>query len=522
MHLPVFTSPKACCTWLQSIGVQSLSSDSREIQAGDAFLACSGYGSDGRLYLKQAVQKGALACLVEARDWDSFSPAVIKHLLEKGLIAAYPNLKAQVGSISSYFYGEPSQVLQVIAVTGTNGKTSIAWWLAQALESLPLPYQKACGFIGTLGSGQFADLFRLHTSDSHNLGTTRKGTLTTPDGVDLQKSLSQVVRGGCQVCTLEASSIGIAEHRLDATLIHTAIFSNLSQDHLDFHDSMESYWQAKQQLFYWPGLRYAILNIDDVKGQELELSLKQKSSGLSIWTTSSTQKKATLYAQTINEHSKGISFQVVEGQQKGEVITTLSGRYNVDNLLLVIAGLRTLGIPLSLATAVCTQLSAPSGRLQRVKIASVNPLPQVYIDYAHTPDALAKSLQSLRPLTQIHHGKLWCIFGCGGNRDKTKRPLMGQVAKKYADKLILTNDNPRYENPQHIIQDICLSLTGFQDYVVCLDRSQAIVNTVLQACPRDVVLIAGRGHEQYQQMGSQYLPLDDYQLAYQALSGNKR
>ena len=365
----------------------------------------------------------------------------------------------------------------MLAVTGTNGKTSTAWWLAQALQKLG----ESCTVVGTLGMGQ--------------PGQMQSTGLTTPNPLQLQQQLRVWADQGVHACAIEASSIGLQEHRLDGVHLRTAIFTNFSQDHLDYHGSMEAYWMAKQALFDWAGLRTAIVNMDDAKGAVL-LTHLQSQTACRIWTVG-LQAKADIQARRVQAVDQGMSFEVLEGQDVVTLTTDAVGEFNVLNLLGVVAALRDLGFTLQQAVHACEGLQAVPGRMQRLGEAHQ---PAVVIDYAHTPDAIDKALKALRPWAQARGGRLICVLGCGGDRDNSKRAPMARQAELGADVICLTSDNPRHEDPQHIVAQMLAGLQMPEAALVQIDRAQAIAQTIATATARDVVLIAGKGHETYQEI----------------------
>ncbi len=481
-------TPTQAVDWLRSHVRGQLRSDSRQLQAGDALLAWPGTAVDARTYVPAALAAGASACLVECNGVEAFA-------LDDSRIATYPDLKAASGLICSAWFGHPSEQLKVVAVTGTNGKTSSTWWLAQALSNLKQVAPIPCAVVGTLGVGVPPEVVSTG--------------LTTPDPLALQAALASFVAAGLQACAIEASSIGLQEHRMAGTQLHTAVFTNLTQDHLDYHGDMARYGQAKAQLFAWSGLRAAVLNVDDPFGQALASQLAQDRPELALWTVSlaaSTSAPARLHAEDVTYAAQGMTFNVVEDGQCLPLVTQLMGTYNVSNLLGVLAAMRSLGVPLADAVAACQQLTPVPGRMQCVSEPNY---PLVAVDYAHTPDALAKALDALRPMAQARGGQLWCVFGCGGDRDTRKRPLMGAVAAAHADQLMVTSDNPRSEAPDAIISQILLGLSGVAGVQVEPDRARAIAQTLSQAAARDVVLLAGKGHEDYQEIAGQRLPFSD-------------
>lgn len=462
-------TPEQAARWLRERVTGSLWTDSRKVAAGDGFIAWPGAATDGRKFVNDVLAAGAKACLIEHEGSEAWA-------FDDDRVAAFAGLKAATGPVASAYFEAPSQQLQVAAVTGTNGKTTSAWWLAQALGRLG----RKCGLVGTLGIGE--------------PGAMVFNGLTTPDPVLLQQALRRFVDQGFAACALEASSIGLVEHRLDATQVQVALFTNFTQDHLDYHGSMASYWQAKSMLFGWPGLKAAVINLDDERGSELATS--SATAALDVWTVSCAGP-ARLEARDIQHDPLGLRFEVVEGDARHSLSTRLVGQYNVSNLLGVIGALRAMGIALSDAVAVCGDLLPVPGRMETLAVAG---LPQVVIDYAHTPDALEKVLAALAPLAHSRGGQLWCVFGCGGDRDAGKRPLMGAVAEKIADQVVVTSDNPRGEAPLTIIDQILLGLSHRDTVHVQADRAAAIADALHQAQPNDVVLLAGKGHENYQEI----------------------
>jgi UDP-N-acetylmuramoyl-L-alanyl-D-glutamate--2,6-diaminopimelate ligase len=484
MPLTRLKSPEAAARWLSSWVTGTLRTDSRLVQPGDAFIAWPGYANDGRRFVQQALDAGASTCLVELDGVEAFG-------FEDARVATLPELKAVTGDIANAYFEHPSQRLKVVATTGTNGKTSTAWWTAQALTRLG----QRCGVMGTLGVGE--------------PGAVRATGLTTPDPVTLHAAFRGFVDQGFAACALEASSIGIVEHRLDAAKIDVALFTNFTRDHLDYHGSMAEYWEAKRRLFAWPGLKAAVINVDDEQGA----LLAAEPLALDVWTYA-VGGDARLVARDVRYVDGGLAFTLHEGDAAVEVRSTLIGEYNVHNLLAVIGGLRALGVALAEAAAVVPGLTPVPGRMQRVPGEDV----EVVVDYAHTPDALEKVLQALRPLAGARGGKLWCVFGCGGNRDATKRPLMGAIAARLADRVVATSDNPRDEAPCFILSQILAGVAGHDEIDVIEDRHEAIAFAVANAAPGDVVLLAGKGHEDYQEIKGVRRPFSDEAEARAALA----
>lgn len=474
-------TPAAAAAWLQARVTGALRTDSRLVQPGDGFIAWPGAATDARAHVAGALAKGAAACLVELAGAEPYAFADER-------VAAYAQLKAASGPLAAAYYGHPAAQLAVLAVTGTNGKTSTAWWLAQALSNLELSAHIPCGLVGTLGIGLVPKLV-----------TTG---MTTPDPVLLQHTFRHFVDTGVAACAIEVSSIGIDEHRLDGTPVHTAIFTNFTQDHLDYHGTMDAYWQSKAQLFQWPGLQAAVINMDDPQGAVL---VQEVSRQVDLWTVSCTGP-ARLMAQDIAYNAQGLRYTVVEGDERHVLQTQMIGSYNVANLLGVMAAMRSIGVPLAAAVDACSRLSPVPGRMECLGAPGQ---PLAAVDYAHTPDALGQALQALRSLADQRGGKLWCVFGCGGDRDSLKRPLMGATAARYADQVVVTSDNPRSEKPDAIIGQILLGLKGCNTVMVEPDRARAIARALNRAAANDVLLIAGKGHEDYQEVAGQRLPFSD-------------
>ena len=479
--------------WLRTRVTGTLHTDSRQVSPGDGFIAWPGAATDGRHHVADAMVRGATACLVELSGVGAFD-------FSGDHIAALQGLKAATGPIAAQWFAQPTAYLDVLAITGTNGKTSTAWWLAGALNALSNGERKdkaGCALVGTLGLGVPPAL--------------ESTGMTTPDPVRLQRAFRQFADQGLAACAIEASSIGLAEARLDGTAMRVAVFTNFTQDHLDYHGSMADYWLAKRALFEWPGLQAAVINVDDPAGAQLHAELA--AGALDLWSVSA-EGAARIAAQDIALGDQGLRFTVVEGADRQQLQTRVIGQYNVLNLLGVLATLRSLGVPLQSAVLACAGLQPVPGRMQRL-VAAGQPL--VAVDYAHTPDALEKALQALRPLAAERGGQLWCVFGCGGDRDASKRPLMGAVAQQQADQVVVTSDNPRSEDPAAILHQILQGTIASSVVRAEPDRAAAIAQAVAQAAPADVVLIAGKGHEDTQETAGVRLPFSDMAHAQSAL-----
>jgi len=487
--IQTFTQVSEAVAWLQAQGAQRLHSDSRQVAPGDAFVAWPGSGHDGRQFVAAALQAGAVACLVEAervQDWGFDDPR----------LAALAQLKALAGEVAHRFYRAPSAALRVVAITGTNGKTSSAWWCSQWLQALGEP----TALIGTLGTGAAG-------SALHSTG------FTTPDPMTLQTLLRRYADQGLVSVVMEASSIGIDEGRLNATRLHTAVFTNLSQDHLDYHGTMQAYWAAKRALFDWPGLQAAVVNLDDAHGRELAADLQQRA-GLDLWTVSTepeAQRPARLRLLERRWSASGIDFVVQEGQGGERISLSLDvvGDYNLSNLLCALAVLRIGGHTLAAAAQASAALTPVPGRMQAAWTDGPASLPLLLVDYAHSPDAVEKALQALQPLAEHRGGRLWCVLGCGGERDRSKRPLMAAAAEREAARLVLTSDNPRSEDPLQILLEMQAGLSEPVRAIVEPDRAEAIQEAVDMADARDIILLAGKGHEDYQEIAGVRHPFSD-------------
>jgi UDP-N-acetylmuramoyl-L-alanyl-D-glutamate--2,6-diaminopimelate ligase len=485
-------SVNAAMQWLRHKARLSahLSVDSRKLNPGDVFIAWPGAAHDGRRFAASALDQGAAACLMEEQGSANFAS-------EDSRVATLPGLKASLGDIASEWYGHPSREMDVIAVTGTNGKTSTTWWLSQALGSPALAQPVKTGVVGTLGVG-----IAPHVEPTG---------LTTPDPVMLHRTLRDFVQQGVGACAMEASSIGLEEERMAGLAIRVAVFTNFTQDHLDYHGSMAAYWQAKARLFAWPGLQAVVLNADASQTQALIDSLPPE---IEVWTYGLHQA-ARLQAKNVSHTAQGMRFEVHEGSESVDLHTQAIGDFNVANLLAVIGSLRALGHPLAQAVKACEGLLPVPGRLQCV---GGDAQPLACVDYAHTPDALEKVLQTLRPVAVARGGQLWCLFGCGGNRDATKRPLMAAVAERHADRVMVTSDNPRDEDPRQIISQILIGLANSAAAEVDVDRRSAIAHVLAQAQAQDVVLLAGKGHEDYQEVSGAKSHFSDLEEAARALA----
>lgn len=500
--MQTFNSLSQTLTWLHCQGCTGMRADSRRVGPGDAFIAWPGAATDGRNYVQAALAQGALACVIEAQDLEAFQDQA---WFNSDKVVALAQLKTATAPLASAFYGHPSQSLAMVAITGTNGKTSSAWWFASLMAQMnrldPMLATR-CAVVGTLGIGEPPDVV--------------PNGLTTPDPVLLQAELARLCREGFSHCAIEASSIGLEEHRLDSTLIRVAVYTNFTQDHLDYHGDLAAYWRAKRALFSWPGLAHAVINVDDAQGALLYEELK--TSGLDLWSVA-LEGSARLSARNIRTHSQGIAFDLLEATPEGPqvvaIVCPIMGLFNVTNLLGVVAALRALGFPLAAIGQACAHLAPVPGRME---VLAQTHQASVVVDYAHTPDALTKTLAALRPAAQAGEGQLWCVFGCGGNRDTSKRPLMAQAVEKGADRIVVTSDNPRDEDPLAILADIDRGFAPGTERRLIADRSLAIQTAIAAAGSQDIILLAGKGHEPYQEIKGERRPYSDIAVARQTLA----
>ena len=458
------------------ITVSDVTLDSRSATPGCLFLACRGRAHHGLAFAREAVAHGARAVLYESNDGDAAAPALPAGIF----VRAVPHLSHVAAIIAERFFAAPSQFLTIAGITGTNGKTTCAYLLAQALE--------LCGrnaaYMGTLGYGLPKAL--------------ASSNLTTADAVNVQRQLAQLRALGAECVAMEVSSHALDQGRVAAVRFHTAVFTQLTRDHLDYHRTMERYAAAKAQLFAWPALAVRVINIDDPWGRELAA---QPSNARLIVTTRIAHTQAILpgasfvRASSVEARSAGLAIGVESSWGPSTLNVPLLGDFNVDNTLTVLAVLLSWGVTLSSAAAALARAAAPPGRME---LLGTGPL--ALVDYAHTPDALEQALRAARAHCR---GRLWVVFGCGGDRDPGKRPLMGEIAARLADEVVLTDDNPRSEDPQGIIADIRAGIARALPFTVEHDRARAIRTTLARAAATDLVLIAGKGHEDYQIYGSE-------------------
>lgn len=454
--------------------------DSRQVRHGDLFIAMPGSSTDGRQFIQQAINNGAEAIIAE-------SLGLVTEINVKVPLLLAANLKQHIATIATFFYKDPSHSLKIIGITGTNGKTSTSHYIAQLLN---LQSEK-CGIMGTLGNGFLDSLL-----DSQ---------LTTSDCCTIQDQLSTFVKLQTRFVAMEVSSIGLIENRLQNTKINTAVFTNLSQDHLDYHGDMEQYFIAKSKLFTDFAPEYCVVNLDDPYSERLLALIPQQSR---VVTYSLLDSNADVYCN-------GNVVTTPWGSSK--LVTSLIGKFNVSNVLAALSCCALQNIPLQKLLDSAQHLKPVNGRMQIVSHNIVTD-PKVIVDYAHTPEAVEKALQALQ---EYKINKIYCIIGCGGDRDRSKRPLMLQAAVKHSDVVIITQDNPRTEDPQQIINDMLNGAPLHENVIVQMDRATAISQTIAQATEHDLILIAGKGHEDYQIIGTVKVPFSDVLTASLALEARR-
>ena len=477
------------------IVVHGLSLDSRRVDAGDAFVALAGARSHGIVFAPMASARGAVVILAERPGPAARVSGAIPAPPPDGAGAVpviwIDGLREQLGAIASRFFGEPSRALRIVGVTGTNGKTSTVQLLAQALQHAG----RRAATIGTLGAGLYGEL--------------REGERTTPDVISVHGLLADFREAGASHVAMEVSSHALDQGRVDAVAFDLAAFTNLTRDHLDYHGTMQAYGEAKRRLFAWPGLAAAIVNADDAFGRTLAATMP---AGVTLLRYGIERAGADVVARAVEADATGLSFELHTPWGAGRVGTRLLGHFNVSNLLAVAACLGRLGLDFATIRAALAQLEPVAGRMNRIGGSAAQPL--VVVDYAHTPDALEQALVSLRAHCS---GRLLCVFGCGGERDAGKRPQMGAIAERLADRLIVTDDNPRGEDGDAIIAQILAGLERPQAATVERDRAGAIAAAIAAARPGDIVLVAGKGHEPYQETAGTRRPFDDIAVARHAL-----
>ena len=478
------------------IVVEDVSQDSRDMCRNTLFIALKGAASHGLDYAAQAVRSGATVVLWDADDKDSIT--VPGSLAAEAVFLRVAGLRHKSGEIAARFFGHPSRELKLIGVTGTDGKTSVSHYIAQCMDSADAP----CGLLGTLGNGLVHDL--------------QPTGLTTASAVQVQRSLASLVEKGAGVAVMEVSSHGLDQGRVNAVSFDTAVFTNLSQDHLDYHGNMKAYADAKSRLFAVEGLKSAVINLDDEFGRALAQKVRNRLTVAGYSLANDIDSFASLadfvvHANNIRPIAQGFEINVASPKGAGDFQLNLLGGFNVSNALAVLATLLVNDVAFEDSLKRLQAMTPVAGRMELIEAENK---PTVIVDYAHTPQGLAAACEAVK----LHFsGKLWCVFGCGGDRDRDKRPLMAQAAERFADHIIVTSDNPRHEDPDQIIGQI---LNGFdqREQVQCyVDRRQAIAHALSRAAADDVILLAGKGHESYQIIGDKHIVFDDRSVARELL-----
>lgn len=465
--------------------ISRIEMDSRRLQTGDLFLACRGATLHGKRFVREAFDAGVAAVAVDVDEDEILGAELVERAQEKQVpLLAVVRLDQKLGEIAARFYERPSEKMTVIGVTGTNGKTSVTQFLAQCLHS----EQQPCGVIGTLGNGIW--------------GKLKSSIFTTPLAPGVQKHLARIQAEGADFVAMEVSSHALDQGRVNAVDFDVAVLTNLSRDHLDYHGDMQAYAAAKAKLFYFHGLRTAVLNWDDELGRKLGQELSSRDMHVVAYTLEAEEDESIeniqfLQAAIVDRSQKGMHLRVKGHWGECELQTGLLGDFNASNLLAVLGTLLSLGVSLEEAVARVVNVTPPAGRMECFVAQG---LPLVVVDYAHTPDALTQVLRTLRSHCD---GSLWVVFGCGGDRDKGKRALMAQAAESIADKIIVTNDNPRTEAASAIVEDILQGFSSSEDVDVIYEREHAIVFAIKHASKEDIVLLAGKGHEDYQIIGTE-------------------
>jgi len=451
--------------------IQDIKLDSRQVNPGDLFVALKGAELDGTAFIGSAVKRGAVAVVIDASQTDAANVCDVP-------VIRINNIERRLGELADRFFLQPSRQLSVVGITGTNGKTSCCHYIAQSLQAADV----SCGVIGTLGWGE--------------IGALKNTGNTTPDVISVHRMLAHFVADGCQVVAMEVSSHGLDQSRVSGVHFDTAVFTNLTRDHLDYHQTMRQYGESKRKLFDVPGLQHAVLNVDDNFGDKIYRALQGEMQVLGYGFDSDAGQATDVHASNIQFSASGIRARISSPWGEGILSSPLLGRFNLSNLLAVFSVLCLQGVSMDKALAVIASLETAPGRMQ--SYGGPN-LPLVVVDYAHTPDALMVALATLQ---EFCTGRVICVFGCGGERDRGKRAQMAKIAERLSDQVIVTNDNPRRESEQAIIDDIMEGISHPLKTRVCMDRAQAIQLAVDMAGADDVVLVAGKGHENYQEVGA--------------------
>ncbi len=478
----------------RAIPVGPLRLDSRKVESGDTFVAVEGYLNDGRVYIPTAVNKGASLIFAEANNNSEFKQLFSE--IAKDKIIWIENLRDNLSEIAANYYDHPSIELKNIAVTGTNGKTSCSYLIAKTLQKMSIE----CYLMGTLGIG--------------NCDSLRKSENTTADAITLQQIFAEALNSGAQFSSMEISSHGIDQNRAAAIKLNTAIFTNLTRDHLDYHGSMENYGAAKRKLFLHEHLKNVVINMDDRFGRKLAKDVDIVATKWMVTTklpTSGSDLNRWIWAEDVVYSLQGLHANIFTPWGSGKLDSPLIGKFNLSNLLLVVAALGAILKDLPQILNALKNVRAADGRMDTLGSEKT---PLVVVDYAHTPDALEQALLAIR---EHCVGLIWCVFGCGGDRDPGKRPMMAKIAEKLSNRVIVTMDNPRFESSDEIKQDIFSGFRNVNKANYIEDRKLAINHAIKNAQPGDAILIAGKGHEEYQIIGKENIFHSDKQTSQDAL-----
>jgi len=499
-NLPILTNVLKGISGIQleserkNITVGQLRLDSRLVEVDDTFVAVEGCQNDGRIYIPTAIDKGAKLIFAEENNNHEFKQ--LFDSIAKDKIIWIKNLRDNLSDIAANYYNHPSEELKNIAVTGTNGKTSCSYLIAKTLQKLNFE----CYLMGTLGNGSFGSLVQ-----SSN---------TTSDAITLQKIFCEALKSGAQFTSMEYSSHGLDQNRASSINLNTAIFTNLSRDHIDYHQTMERYGEAKRKLFLFKSLKNIVLNMDDRFARKLSKDEELKATKWLVsikLPTSGTDLNRWIWAEDIVYSLRGIHAKVFTPWGSGKLDSSLIGKFNLSNLLLVIAALGAILKDLPAILSALKSVTPAEGRMQTF---GTKMTPLAVVDYSHTPDALEQALIAIR---EHCVGLIWCVFGCGGDRDSGKRPMMARIAEKLANKVIVTTDNPRYELPEEIKNEIFSGFKNAEKVQYVEDRKLAIEQAIEQAQPGDAILIAGKGHEDYQLINKEKIYHSDKDVCEKAL-----
>ena len=482
----------------EGVTVSGICSDSRQVDVGDLFLALADSVEASKKHVREAILRGAGAVVVSERLAGSIESGDV-------CVIAVADVCEAAGRIAHRFYAYPSRRLSLVGVTGTNGKTSVSHYVAHALQQVPRAGDKPlCGLLGTLGYGLY--------------GALRAGVLTTPDTLSVHALLAEIADAGAEHAVMEVSSHGLAQGRVAAVEFNVGVFTNLSRDHLDFHADMHEYGEAKRQLFAVPTLSAAVVNADDEFGRELIRRMPETvqtfAYGLQFDPRELGEKVTPVCGRVVAAHRYSLTLEVNSSGVQAEFSAPLLGRFNALNLLAALGSLLACGVSLDVAAVALRNVPPVPGRMESFGGTDTEPL--VVVDYSHTPDSLRTALGALREQST---GRLWCVFGCGGDRDTGKRAQMAAAAAELSDQIIITDDNPRTEDGDQIVADIVLGVPEQTEFQIVRDRLQAITQAVQSAAPRDTVLVAGKGHEPYQEINGLRRPFSDTASVRLALRG---